>query len=1171
MALGGIGDFVQRTLKKAADEGRIGSKVTDSGRATRSARAPGTEGKGRKKKPVDKVVRSEDWSRTPAEEIHEMLQTESGRAALKSIPAKERGEVRRKLLGQNKLWADQFDSVIGLKRTQPSADFDPAKDSPKPKAAEEKPRRTGGEAEYNDKGRTGEALGRKLTREAEGSEAADLASTTRAVEGTSKGIAEAQRPLETEDVVSRRQRPRGLRATPLEINPPLQRSSVAGSTRGSDVIAGGGDGSVALPVAKKVDEGIGVPDEPAIEIRGRDDEINPNDGAPKRKVLRVRVGKGPNKLDGKPSEPEYRARGTRTSGKGETAAGDTVSNKVSEPAREWRRRDAAQAAGFYPNAADSAKRLSSDEIEDAKMDHGTTYNRLGVRATQPAESRFGFAQKEMLKNFPDDGHRRLEAIAGAKTPEHAYAVAFKHALSIVENDMPGVRISETATREAAHGLAQALVRGYGWDTPNTMPPTVARGDAAADLADRSPTVRTIGKGKNATTETIPAHIQPPTKAPVEPGPEPSLKDALRARARARADQRLNVRDSAKVREPQPNEFPLRDAPDKEVQFAEPVGPTPASEVNEASLSEFEKQLYKIVNRGAGASDSTPTPKQSSQPAPATDPDDLADEIPDPFTGGEDAQPVEVNADLTRKYRDIFPLRGRKSAGGGGKKPPETAAAAAAGDDGEEIIRAPSSDGLDPVPVGGVEAGRQRRGAAADQSGETLDGMSKEQWRSHAAANWSTFPFGAKNFDEWWSAALARQSGSAPAPAAPAATSAPTPAEGGELPAVPSQTELAEGVRRGKTPTVRPPKSEMDAAARRANPPRVSPPQSELDAAALRDPNPSGPRPTVTPPQSEMTAAAMRELPEPTVTPPPSEMKAAARRARAATKPRQAPTSTTEPPPAEGAPPAAPPPGDGTAGRPSQPPPQEYENVVLSQNEDGGWAFRSRSPIAPQYQPESYVPSARTSQYTPGGGSADFIPPSQVGASSTFIPPSQVGASSTLIPPSQVGASSAFIPQSQFGAHTNIANQGAHSTFIHPVNVGAHTQLRTILPGVPGAHSPVPLPSAAFHRHPGGKIVDYVRQHPFKVGLPAAAWAGYGLFRSFNQPQHEQGVPDWSDNPSGPAPAALPPAPPAATGLVPAASAIEAQQADTIRRMIAEDRERAMRRSKIGRTGTEVWD
>jgi hypothetical protein len=1111
--------YVEDNLAAAAKADEIGSKPA--------------KGSGRARKPVSEVVRPDDWDNTPAEELREMLSHEEGQRALAGLSNKNKKIVRRRLYEQNKLWGEQFDHLVFGKA---GPDFDPSKDLPKSRGPEEKTSRTGGNSDYDSTGRSEKAIAEKLKREGADNEKRDVRNTGRALEDVTDARRDAEKPLTTADINRRERRSPGPAAAgPLDLNPPLDRSGWRGTgrePRGSEVIAGGGDGSQALPVAQRTTE-VGLPDK-EIVLREPEVELEP----PKRKSIRVRVGKGPNKLDAKPRAPEYRAPGTRTSGRGKSATGDTVNeNRVSESSRERRRRDAANAAGFYPNAADSAKRLSSDEIEEAKMDHGSSYGRLGVSHTQSTESRFGTAQKEVLKNFPEDGEARLSRIAGAKSPEHAYDIAFKHARAIVENDMPGERISSSAARDAMHGMASTLVRGYGWEIPNVMPPGVRRGDDAASQAD-----------------VVSGNIRPPTSSALPPAPEPNVRDFLRDRARRLADRRLKARDSSKVREQQPVEFGMRDAPETETRFAEPVGPRQPGTINEASLAEYEAKLNEITKRPDGPADA-PAKPQVEPPRP-TDPEDLASEIDDPFTGSEDALPVQVNAAATRQFRDLFPLPGRKpkaaAAGGGGTKPPATATTAPAGD-----------EGLPPVP----DSGRQRSQTPAVNvpkselraAAKRDDGTTVQSRREAVRGGWSPEERALRGTD--------RDAGMADLDA--------------ELRGLdndgPSDADLM-----GIDPNGYDPGAFADV-----------PDQAALNAA-VRDTKGSRK------PRKAATTAAVSEPPPAAGTPPaapPSPRKPDAGQGQAgvrAGRGRQAAPVR----------PAAPP--------PASPPPSVPDNVVLGPGEDGGWAFRARGGAAmpaaptaaradksfqdflneigyddyhtPVYRDEAaqaeLIESARRMNATLGMDGADIDFDMPEGASSPFdrlVP--HVGRATPYDP--NTGAATPYDPNTgaatPYDPNSGLAtpydpNTGAASPYDNPLigssspfdpfaaNIGKHSKFDPVLNARVGEHSPY-TPRSPFQpafipwRAPESVTERALRtirsgagaayRHPYRTaGGVGALGIGGLIINGAMQPAPDtlgDVMPSWEEDAPAAPPAELPPEPSPTEGAIGARRSIRREE------------------------------
>jgi hypothetical protein len=905
--------YVEENLAAAAKADEIGKK---------SPRVPGTEGRGRARKPVSEPVRPADWENTAAEELHEMLQTVTGQEKFRGMTAKTKGVIRRRLYEQNKLWGQQFDHVaFGVK----PKDFDPAKDAPKATTAPEEPGKRGGNDEYDMPDRAMESVRKKVEVEGEKNEKRDVAKTGRALENVTDARRRAEGGTRPNDINRRtRRNPGPAGAGPLDINPPLDRGGWRGTgrePRGSEVIAGGDDGSKALPVAPRTTE-IGTPDE---EVILREPEIDANDlDPPKTKARTItidrpvplrpisetslkpetrardsRIGKigGPQSdgylsritnlviderrgtaapydftFRGKNGAVEVKAGDKMTSAqvrqllkddpdlfKNDTAGGlydrgkvwnaeqaanvdgtgrrrvygdddnllkkgivpgtkEQIRNAVPDSVR--RMNTAADAAGFNPNAAESAKRLSPDEVEEARIDHGKTYNRTGGSSTQSPTDRFAAAQQATVKVYPKEGESFLQAISSADTDDEAYEIAYRIGEAIADRDLAGPKVSRTANNDAVHGVAQALVAGYGRRTPNKMPQYVEDADVAAIRGDSDRT--------------------PVSMPPVEPGPSPSLPDFLRDRARSRADQRLKARPGPKqgatVSQPG-DEFPLRES-------------SPSSSVDKGTVQPLE---------GASAS-------VGSTEAPVTKP------LP-PIT--------------------TAPARTQTS--GGGRKPPRTKVAAAPADgDGDEVIRDPNAE-LAPVPP---PTGRQRRpGQPAVQPPKSEmkaaagrdDGTTVESRQEAVRGGWSPEERALRGTD--------RDVG---------------------------MSQFADELR--GTDNAGPTDADLMG---------IDP--NGYDPGAL----------AAVPPQSELAASVRRD--------------------QAARKPRKAAAPAAEPPPAAGAPPAAPPQktpdaGHGQAGvragrgrqaapvrptapPPASPPPSVPDNVVLGPGEDGGWAFRARGGAA----------------------------------------------------------------------------------------------------------------------------------------------------------------------------------------------------------------------------------
>jgi hypothetical protein len=903
--------YVEENLAAAAKADEIGKK---------SPRVPGTEGRGRARKSVSEPVRPDDWENTAAEELHEMLQTVDGQEKFRGMQAKTKGVIRRRLYEQNKLWGQQFDHVaFGVK----PKDFDPAKDAPKATTAPEEPGKRGGNDEYDMPDRAMESVRKKVEVEGEKNEKRDVAKTGRALENVTDARRRAEGKTRPSDINRRtRRNPGPAGAGPLDINPPLDRGGWRGTgreTRGSEVIAGGDDGSKALPVAPRTTE-IGTPDD---EVILREPEIDANDlDPPKTKARTITIDRPvPLRPISETSlKPETRARDSRIgkiggpqsdgylsritnlviderrgtaapydftfrgkNGAVEVKAGDKMTSaqvrqllkddpdlfkndttkdglydrkkvRAAEQAANvdgtGRRRvygdddnllpkgivpgtkeqirnavpdsvrrmnTAADAAGFNPNAAESAKRLSPDEVEEARIDHGKTYNRTGGSSTQSPTDRFAAAQQATVKVYPKEGESFLQAISAADSDEEAYEIAYRIGEAIADRDLAGPKVSRTANNDAVHGVAQALVAGYGRRTPNKMPQYVEDADVAAIRGDSDRT--------------------PVSRPPVEPGPSPSLQDFLRDRARSRADQRLKARPGPKqgatVSQPG-DEFPLRES-------------SPSSSVDKGTVQPLE---------GASAS-------VGSTEAPVTKP------LP-PIT--------------------TAPARTQTS--GGGRKPPRTKVTTAPADgDGDEVIRDPNAE-LAPVPP---PTGRQRRpGQPAVQPPKSEmkaaagrdDGTTVESRQEAVRGGWSPEERALRGTD--------RDVG---------------------------MSQFADELR--GTDNAGPTDADLMG---------IDP--NGYDPGAL----------AAVPPQSELAASVRRE--------------------QAARKPRKAAAPAAEPPPAAGAPPAAPPQKTPDAGQgaptpragkgraaapvvPSAPPPsQPPASVIASADDMNRWPFARRGAAAP---------------------------------------------------------------------------------------------------------------------------------------------------------------------------------------------------------------------------------
>jgi hypothetical protein len=596
---------------------------------------------GKKRAPLRDV----NWSRTPAEEIRDMMGTTKGRETLSGLSAEDKKIVRTRLSKQNRLWADQFDDAI--EGSTPGGGYNPKKDAPKRlDSGKERAPPKGGNDETDMSDRAKESVGRKLKREGERNETADVRNTGSALRGTKEARAAAEKPLPN----PRERKPvQPAEADALDMDPVLQRGNAAGSTPGSETIAVEA-GTKPLPKGVKLRasddiDGLGEP-----ETFVRDEELDPNETAPKRKARTVTAGEGDRQITEKVSEPETRARGTRVWGKGKgTKVDGDLGKQGGRSDAYYRSKTTTGAAGFNPNAADSGKRLSADEVADAKVDFGSTYKRMEGRSTQPAESRIGLALKSVRKNYPEEGDAFLALIADADSDEAAYEVAYRLAEGAIDNDNPGVRISETARADAVHGMAAALVRGNGREIPTTMPRYVAELDDAARQAD-------VDSG----------HITDPTKAPVEPGPDGSVRDFLRNRARTRFRPDADGRPKVGA-ETADDGFGRREVAGG-TEVTGPRAPTAGST--------DPKTLSSLPPIPGATRVRTKKGKPSAAAEPGVNPAALE--------GSEDAQPVWADRTALRKAGSPLPPKQTKAQ--------QKAAAKAAKED----------DGLAPIPEGGVK-------------------------------------------------------------------------------------------------------------------------------------------------------------------------------------------------------------------------------------------------------------------------------------------------------------------------------------------------------------------------------------------------------------------------------------------------------------------------------------
>jgi hypothetical protein len=814
---------------------------------------------GRKSTPL-RPVRNVDYGKMPAEEVRDMLATEKGKAKLRTLTPEQKKVIRSKLYDQNELWGQQFDAevygrVAGKERSgdggtkdaakSRAAGYDPAKDAP---------RKTDGSAkappkvpEHDVLDRAEGSVGKKLNREATRSESADVRETGDALDSVRTGRKQAQRPLGTYLDQRRTRTPEKPGDAELDdivefrLGTPTQRGAQWGKQPpGSEVIAGGGDGTTGLPVSQKLPNDLGAR-EPRQRIR-REDEVDPNEitretrasrpttringieeklkgvenrarderttaigntqsssylNAATADVVRQLVGKPApadlvyaTKVDGvettrrlKAGEPmdagaarqalregllrDFVGRGLSNQKWADEAADatrDTATNRVTKrpaangnlavrpeyrestnaqrregiSADELARRDTIAATGFNPNAAETGMRISDEELA-GRIDFGGQRDPLGGRLTQDPTDRFSAAQEQVFNRYREEGHKFLGTVSGAQSDHEAYANAYKLAEALVLSDLPGTRISQVAEREAIHGLAESLVRGYGFEKPNSMPRFIEAADRAALKAD-------IESGHTSVLG---------TKPPVEPGPASGarwseaenrwvqspqpLPGFLADRARSRPFT-PDVGSPPKAGAPQgPVEFPLQE-PTPGVASTAPeyrsgVGGKTVDELiadYEAGRLTDEKQIEDVLEiirgreaRGTGTLvDARPERQRVTGErndsllrhkdpiAPVSTADEGA-ELDDPFTGSEDAKPV-------------WAAKG----GGRGKKPPTTTTSAA------------GDDGLDPVPDqsvldGGVTPSSQTR-TPAPASSLPVERF-RGDYRDAGTDNWASIP------------------------------------------------------------------------------------------------------------------------------------------------------------------------------------------------------------------------------------------------------------------------------------------------------------------------------------------------------------------------------------------------------------------------------------------------
>lgn len=269
-----------------------------------------TKGAGRSGKGTTRVSRAKDFDLMTAPELREMMLSSSGQRKLTSDTVKESTHAKNaaRLGKQNKLWQAQYEQMVfGQVRDKDAAKgFDAKRDALPTKAAEEGVQREGGNALYDRPDRATQAIGKKAEFEGARNESGDIDNTTRAVEQVTRGRRQAEVPLPDSTGRRERRNPGQEEAEAEDIGPVLQRGTYnwKNEPKGSDVIAGGGDGSTALPVSQRA-----APEpETKVEFRERDEELDPNGEArSQRKVREVQVPGG----TVKPKDVEGRARDTR--------------------------------------------------------------------------------------------------------------------------------------------------------------------------------------------------------------------------------------------------------------------------------------------------------------------------------------------------------------------------------------------------------------------------------------------------------------------------------------------------------------------------------------------------------------------------------------------------------------------------------------------------------------------------------------------------------------------------------------------------------------------------------------------------------------------------------------------------------------------------------------------
>jgi hypothetical protein len=237
------------------------------------------KGAGRAPAPKTRVVRPGNMT---APELREFMLTPRGQRSLTSDTVKPGVHQKNsELLGkQNRLWQAQYEQMVFGKVETPEAakGFDPKRDALPSPAREEGPDRVGGNSLYDRPDEAKRALADKAEFEAKSGQREDISRTRTSLEGVTAGRRRAETPLGESTNRRDRRNPGTEEAEAEDIGPVLERGTTAWRSRsepaGSEVVAGGGDGSKPLPVAQRAAEAP----QTKREVVDRDEEIDPNSG-----------------------------------------------------------------------------------------------------------------------------------------------------------------------------------------------------------------------------------------------------------------------------------------------------------------------------------------------------------------------------------------------------------------------------------------------------------------------------------------------------------------------------------------------------------------------------------------------------------------------------------------------------------------------------------------------------------------------------------------------------------------------------------------------------------------------------------------------------------------------------------------------------------------------------